>query len=411
MTAMNQATAAKTKEDLAEWRVRHPVGTLQLALTTWLSLPMIKQEKGPFGDLLSFLGEGLPPMFMGQAGLQQAASQESFKKSMDFMAGIQAYQHHPAVRKEAVDANVVWCRGTTKVRDYSEEVSENSPVILVVPSLINRFDILDLDEDQSLLRYLASQGLRPFVIDWGVPGDEEKSFGMADYVLQRLVPIFDFLSTRVAKGPPHVLGYCMGGTLSVALSVLRREEIRSLALMATPWEFGGVPMAEKIPSFVQGLEPFLAQFGCLPVDILQIMFAQIQPMQVVQKFLRFAELDGATEAARRFVLAEDWLNDGVPLSAPVTRECLLDWYGRNLTGRTEWKVGGQVIDPQLIRKPVYVIAPANDRIVPPQMARPLARLVPGGLLHEPQLGHIGLLAGRTAPKDVWVPLAHWFLGF
>src|SRR5437762_5761256 len=61
-------------------------------------------------------------------------------------------------------------------------------------------------------------------------------------------------------------------------------------------------------------------------------------------------------------------------------------------------IAGRPVDPAVLRVPAFVAAPARDRIVPPESARPLARLIPGAMLHEPAAGHIGMAAGRSADR-------------
>jgi poly(3-hydroxyalkanoate) synthetase len=107
------------------------------------------------------------------------------------------------------------------------------------------------------------------------------------------------------------------------------------------------------------------------------------------------------------VLTEDWLNDGVPLSAPAARECFGDWSARNLTARDEWQVEGRKIRPQDITIPTYVVVPGRDRIVPPESAMPLARALPHAVRHEPMMGHIGIMSSPGAPYQVWKPLVGW----
>ena len=80
------------------------------------------------------------------------------------------------------------------------------------------------------------------------------------------------------------------------------------------------------------LEPALAFNQTLPIDMLQVLFALLDPWGVADKYRGFARLDPASERATLFVALEDWLNDGVPLAAPVARECLGGWYGANTPG-------------------------------------------------------------------------------
>jgi len=110
------------------------------------------------------------------------------------------------------------------------------------------------------------------------------------------------------------------------------------------------------------------------------------------------------------VALEDWLNDGVPLAAPVARECLSGWYGENTPARGEWRIAGLPVDPARLALPAFVAAPGRDRIVPPESALPLASLIPGAVLHQPTAGHIGMAAGSAAEQALWRPFLEWVRG-
>ena len=145
----------------------------------------------------------------------------------------------------------------------------------------------------------------------------------------------------------------------------------------------------------------------LPVEVVQSVFTAFQPLHAFRKFSSFALTDQSSSAAARFVLTEDWLNDGVPLTIPAARECFGDWSSRNLTAKNEWRVDGKVIDPRTVTTPAYVVVPGRDRIVPPQSAMPLAHALPHAIRHEPMMGHIGIMSSPNAPAQVWKPLVGW----
>jgi poly(3-hydroxyalkanoate) synthetase len=154
----------------------------------------------------------------------------------------------------------------------------------------------------------------------------------------------------------------------------------------------------------------LRDAATVPVDVLQSVFALDDPTAVAEKFRRFGKLDQDSDAARLFVALEDWLNDGVPLSGAAARECLRDWYRDNLPMRGEWRVAGLAIDPASIQVPAFVAVPRRDRIVPPESARPLGRLLSNATLLEPDSGHVGMTAGSTARRVLWEPLRDWLHG-
>jgi polyhydroxyalkanoate synthase len=107
------------------------------------------------------------------------------------------------------------------------------------------------------------------------------------------------------------------------------------------------------------------------------------------------------------VALEDWLNDGVSLSAAVARECLFGWYGGNTTAYGHWRVAGRAIEPRKIGCPSLVMLPAQDRIVPPASAEALTQLLPRADVYRPPLGHIGMIVSSGAERQAWAPLAAW----
>ena len=336
-------------------------------------------------------------------------------RSLQLLRGIQAYQSHP-YRRDLSDPPVLWREGTTRLLDYRRagpggqrtRGQRKGPVLLFVPSLINRAYILDLAADCSLLRDFAARGFRPLLVDWDRPGAAERRFTLTDYIAGRLEAALD-AALALDDGPVIPVGYCMGGLLALALAQRRPHDLAGLVLMATPYDFhaGGAVQAAALGRAALGLGPTMDLLGELPVDAIQALFALLDPQLVVRKFLSFGRLDPANAKAAAFVALEDWLNDGVPLAAPVARECLQGWYGENTPAEGRWQVAGRVVDPARLDLPALSLIPANDRIVPPGSARALAARLPRGEALEPTLGHIGMVVSFKARTAVWDPLAAW----
>jgi polyhydroxyalkanoate synthase len=278
-----------------------------------------------------------------------------------------------------------------------------------VPSLINRSYVLDLDEDRSLMRFLSSEGFAPYLLDWGAPGDLERSFTLTDYVAGRIGRALDAVIAQEPGRPVLMLGYCMGGLLALAAAQARQRDLAGLVLMATPWDFHAEhpEQARLIGAMASMLEPVFAHLGEMPVDALQSLFAGVDSFQIIRKFLAFAGLDPASDKAKLFVALEDWLNDGVPLAAPVARECMAGWYGRNMPARGEWQIAGEAVIPSRIDLPSLVVIPDQDRIVPPASALALANALPGAERLNPAAGHIGMVVGGSAKPKLWRPLVAW----
>ena len=341
---------------------------------------------------------------LGPEAFSAALRREVLTRSGKLLQGIETYRHHP-YRRDLAEPPALWQEGGSRLLDYAPEGGQP---VFVVPSLINRCYILDLAEGQSFLRWLVGEGFRPLLLDWGAPGPEEEGFGLTDYIAGRLSRGFDAALAETG-GPLPLVGYCMGGLLALALAQLRRGEVSGLAVLATPWDFhaGQGEIAKAGPAALLPYKPVMQALGVLPVDALQTLFAGLDPLLAIRKFLKFAELDPASPEAEAFVALEDWLNDGVPLAAAVAEETIEGWYGRNDTAAGRWRVAGEAVDPAALDLPALAILPSNDRIVPPASASALAAALPDCRALQPRAGHIGLMASRRARQTAWVPLAAW----
>ena len=332
------------------------------------------------------------------------------------VAGIAAYRRHPYAR-DLPDPPPLWQDGATRLLDYGAPAlgaalgDDDALPVLFVPSLINRGSILDLAPRHSMLRWLAARRIRPLLLEWGWPGEPECRFGLSDYVARRLEPAMAAAAASDRRGRLVLAGYCMGGLLALAAAQRRPGLVAGLCLIATPWDFhagGGAPAAAA--ARLQRLDALMAPSGSLPVDAIQMAFASLDPPAITAKFRRFGRLAQDGDAARLFVAIEDWLSDGVPLAAPVARECLGAWYGENRPARGEWRVAGTRIDPATLAVPTLLAIPRHDRIVPPESALALRTAMRRARVLELPGGHVGIVAGPRAPELLWKPLLRWLRG-
>ncbi len=342
-----------------------------------------------------------------RAAFAAAVDREVRQRIDRLTAGVEAYRRQP-YRRTLIQPPSLWQEGTTRLLDYGSASAADAPVLLFVPSLINRAYILDLLAERSLLRHLAGRGLRPLLVDWDAPGEIERGFSLTEYIAGRLERALD-ATLAAAKGPVVGVGYCMGGLLALALAQRRARDLAALVCLATPWDFHAerAAQARLIGAASITLEPMMRSLGELPVDAIQALFAGLDPLLVVHKFLAFAGLAPDSPRAGVFVALEDWLNDGVPLAAPVARECLGGWYGANTPGRGAWRVAGEPVSPAAVELTTLVVVPDHDRIVPPASALPLAAAIPRAAELRPAAGHIGMVVGGGAEARLYEPLARW----
>nr|WP_033922379.1 alpha/beta fold hydrolase [Sphingomonas sp. 37zxx] len=307
------------------------------------------------------------------------------------LAGLRAYQTAPrAPRIET--GTIIASAGRATLRQYADA---GRPVVFI-PSLINPPHILDLSPETSLLRWLASQGFAPLLVDWGEPTPADRAQDLDWHVEQLLRPLLH----RIGK-PPLLVGYCLGGT--IALAAAARLPVAGVALIAAPWHFSGFGKAARadIASLWTDAQPACDQLGLVPIEVLQAGFWRLDPARTIGKFESFADTAPDSEAARRFVALEDWANGGAPIAYAAARQMFGDLFDADLPGTRRWHIGGTLVDPHALACPLVEFVSANDRIVPAASAI--------GLPDSRTLGagHVGMIVGSSARTQLWEPLADW----
>lgn len=335
------------------------------------------------------------------AGSAPAATPDGLRRFLD---GLRAYWAHP-YRRQPSEPRIMWADGSSRLLDYGAPAGRP---LLIIPSLINRAYILDLTTHRSFVAHLADAGYRPLLLDWGRPRGAALGATLAELIHGPAHGALD-AALRLTGQRPVLLGYCMGGLVACALAQARRDDLAGLALLATPWDFrpGAAGVAPQLAAGLLPLTLGIATMGHAPVELLQAFFVLLDPLRVVRKFQRFADLPVDSPEARLFVAVEDWLNDGVPLAGPVAQECLWHWYVENRPGLGTWAPGGEVVRPERLTLPAFVSIPKKDRIVPAASAESLARRLPQATVVRPAGGHISMLVGDAAQAQLWQPFTQW----
>jgi polyhydroxyalkanoate synthase len=307
--------------------------------------------------------------------VRQAAADDA-ELARDALAGLRAYEIAERPQREAPKPEVARISGAC-LRDHGG----SGPPAILVPSLINPPRILDLDAQVSLAAAIARMGRRSLLLDWGL-ATERARIDVARHVEQLLVPLL-----RQIGEPAALIGYCLGGTMAIAAANLARCE--RVATLAAPWHFGGYPARSRqaLQDMWRHSEPAAKALGALPMEVLQAAFWSLDPARTVAKFAAFGRLDPRSPEARRFVMLEDWANEGEPLPYPAARELIVDLFDADLPGKGEWRVDGKAVSEHLAQPALHLLA-LHDRISPRDAG-------PEGDSRLIDAGHVGMVVGSA----------------
>lgn len=353
----------------------------------------LQRSPDPLGALL--------PLVRGVGGLEQA---ERARRG----AWVLATTPRPPVA--LTPHEVVHRQDKLVVRHYPAGQPGGVPVV-VVPSLINRASICDLEPDRSLVGGLAGLGHPTYLVDWGDPAPENAGDDVAHVVLTLLARALRRVAWHAGR-TPVVLGYCQGGTLSAVLAALRPESVAGLVALNAPIDLahGG-----RFAQLVREVEVDLAfsPDRLVPVEWMRAGFKLLDPMGNFTKLLAIEAVTTQPVALARALARERWLEENVPCPGAFTAEFIREVYQRNaLMSPGAWQLRGEPVDLRAIRCPVLVVCSEKDFIAPRAACQALAGVVGSDdvAVHASSAGHIGLVVGSAGPRELYPLVSRWARG-
>lgn len=278
---------------------------------------------------------------------------------------------------------------------------QHATPILFVPSWINKFYILDMKPENSLIRYMLDQGHTVFVISWVNPTRDHAGKDFADYMTEGPLAALDIVREITGEDKANILGFCIGGILVTAtlgyLAAIDDDRIASATTLATMVDFTDVG---EIGVFIDDdrlktLRGHMEEKGYLEAHHLQDMFSMLREKDLIWSFVESNYLRG--QKPRAFDLLS-WNSDSTRLPS-----AMLLWYlekvylnnGLREPGALELK--GVKIDITKITTPTFILATSEDHIAPWRSIYPATEFLGGEV--EFVLGGSGHIAGVINPPN------------
>lgn len=279
--------------------------------------------------------------------------------------------------------------------------------ILIVPSLINRWYILDLCRDHSVVEALNAH-FDTWLIDWGAPQDEDRYLTW-ERVLQRLARAVRRVRRETGASQVTLLGYSLGATLSGIYTAVHPEHVRALVNLAGPFDFAKSGLLNQLTDprwFDVGA---ITDAGNLSPAQMHMGLMALQPTLPAIKLVSYFEQANDDATREAFEAREAWLNDHTPFPAAAYRTYIEQMYQANALIKGEHYALGQRVDLGKITCPVLSILPDRDKTCPAAAARGLNAHVRSAdnevmMIHG---DHVGAVVGRKASGDLYPKLVAW----
>jgi polyhydroxyalkanoate synthase len=280
--------------------------------------------------------------------------------------GAEAYQvgRHVAI----TPGQVVYRNHLIELIQYSPSTAQVRPEpVLIVPSWIMKYYILDLSPHNSLIKSLVDQGHTVFAMSWANPVAEDRDLSMDDYLHLGVMDALDAVGRVLPQRSVHAVGYCLGGTLlAVAAAAMARDgdaRLASMTLIAAQTDFS---------------EP-----GELALFIDDSQLAHLEDIMWDRGYLDSAQMAGAfqwlnsndliwSRLLKDYLLGERsplsdlmaWNADGTRLPYRMHTEYLRHMFLNNDLASARYPVKGNPVTLMAIQCPVYAVGTVRDHVAP-----------------------------------------------
>lgn len=308
-------------------------------------------------------------------------------------------------------AEVVYRENKLRVLRYLPVTQEVQAVpVVLVTSLINKYYILDLLPGKSYVEYLTAQGFAVYLIDWGVVDDADRDVTLEQYLDGYLARALETVRRREKARQVSLVGYCMGGTMSLLYAALHPRQVKNLILLATPVDFHNDSLLSVWvqPQYFD-VDKFIDTYGNAPVSILQSTFMMLKPGKALTRYAELLAHADNEEFVEMFLAFDYWANDAVPVAGATFRRFVKDTFQANLLMQDKMMLGGRPVRLKAIKCPVLNVVAEHDNIVPPAASAPVNDLVGSRDVETLSVkgGHHGLTVGPGALRTVWPHTAQW----
>ena len=309
---------------------------------------------------------------------------------------------------------VVWTKNKAKLYRYEPKVKKHPVPILMIYALINKPYILDLMPGNSLIEHLVGQGFDVYMLDWGVPGQEDADLSFEHYVLDYIRAATRRVLWNSGAESYTLFGYCMGGTMSAMYaSLFPGKPLDNLVLMTTPIDFSPEGLG-LLGAWTreEHLDPGLLakSFGVVPGEVVDAGLRMLKPVQnYVGNRASMWERVSRDKPVETWLAMNKWVNDVSPIPGAAFEQWIRDFYQGNKLARGEMDLRGQRADLSKIEVPLLAIAGRKDHICAVPQAEAIMELVSSEdrEFFVLDAGHVGLMTGRGAREGLWPKLSGW----
>lgn len=312
---------------------------------------------------------------------------------------------------------LIWSLNKARLYRYAPVVpaeERHRVPLLLVFAIMNRPYILDLMPGRSFVEFMVNQGYDVYLLDWGSPGLEDKNLKFDDYALEYLPRAIRKVKAVSGSDTFSLLGWCIGAVLCTIYAALRSDEgLRNLLLLTAPLDFSkrdSITIAHWVDEKYYNVDRILSTYGNMPAEMIGSGAQLLKPVEnFFANYCRLWDNLENARAVRAWQAMNTWVTDNIPMAGAAYRQLITELYRDNALIENRLVIRGQVVNLRDITANLLNVIALDDHITPPCQSEAILEKVSSTDKEEYRVrgGHIGIMAGSTAPKTTWPHLDEW----
>lgn len=300
--------------------------------------------------------------------------------------------------------------GRCRLLYFSPVEDQGHAPVFVVPSIINKYYILDLMKGASFIEYLKNANVPVYLIDWGAPRTQDRVASLEDHILHWLDWALRESCRHAEVEKIDMFGQCVGGTFAAIYTALRPERVKSIIALTAPVSFHDNGLLSTWTKHGKiDLELISDQWGNIYKGFLKESFNMLKPLDQARKYNNLIKHSWNAKFIDRYAAINRWVEDCIAFPGKTYARYIKDFYQDNLLIKGQLKLGSEVVKLESITCPVFVISSPEDEIVPFESAVRLLDAVSSKQKELKQIngGHIGIVLSSKAKDNLWRPVEGW----
>ena len=338
--------------------------------------------------------------------------EEMITTSQKIQKGYETLRKMDDVKVATTPKELVWSRDKVKmyhyVRPEGAKLKCATPV-LVSFAMLNRHDVLDLQDDRSLMKKLIMEGLDVYIMDWGYPTRADRYLTMEDYIDGYMNDAVDFLRKSSGHDKIHKMGICQAGTYSMIYASLYPEKLKSLTTYVAPFDFETDKcMLFKWTKYID-IDTMVDTMGTVPGSMIDSAFGMMKPSMNISKYIGLMDSLEDKDKMENFLRMEIWKADLPAITGEMYRKYIKDLFRDNKLIKDEFELGGRPVRLENMTVPYLNVYATEDTIIPNESSLAIMEKIgstdkkgypfPGG--------HIGVFVGGKSQKELAPAVATW----